>query len=90
MYQNLIDQLKFYAKQKQETVQSPLGALVKGSLLKEADTLLSAAQAIEALIAGQESLQEHIAKLEEKLKIAQEANRRFLETLSSEEGASTP
>lgn len=83
MYEELIKDLEFYARQKENTLQGPLGALVKGTLNKEADTLRSAAQAIEALIAGQETLQSHIASLEEKLQIAQEANRKFMANLAN-------
>lgn len=57
MYENVINQLKFYIQQKETTMQLTVGRMVAPALKKEINTLHSAVEAIEALVAGQETLQ---------------------------------
>ena len=60
MYENLINQLNFYIQQKETTMQLTVGRMVAPALKKEVDTLRSAIAAIEALVAGQETLKQSI------------------------------
>lgn len=56
MYENLINRLKFYIQQKETTMQTSIGRMVAPAMKREVDTLRSAVEAIEALVAGQETL----------------------------------
>ena len=62
MYENVINQLKFYIQQKETTMQLTVGRMVAPALKKEINTLRSAVEAIEALVAGQETLKQSIQK----------------------------
>lgn len=56
MYENVINQLNFYIQQRETTMQLTVGRMLAPALKKEVDTLRSAVEAIEALVAGQETL----------------------------------
>ena len=60
MYENLINQLNFYIQQKETTMQTSIGRMVAPAMKREVDTLRSAVEAIEALVAGQETLKQSI------------------------------
>lgn len=62
MYENLTNQLNFYIQQKETTMQLTVGRMVAPALKKEINTLRSAVEAIEALVAGQETLKRDIQK----------------------------
>lgn len=93
MYENLINQLNFYIKQKETTASTFVGRMIGSALCQEIDTLRSAVQVISTLIEFHDAVKlneleakGYMEKAEDKLHLALEEFREKLMDTFIEKG----